>query len=99
MGTNRNRHTPYGGQNQQLILRDVLAIDRTRLANERTLLSWMRTAVMVLVSGLTLLKLFSGSWLMQGLGAFLIPLGLLAAGVGLRNYLRVRTLIEAQDHD
>lgn len=91
--------TPYAGRTQQLILRDVLAIDRTRLANERTLLSWLRTALMLLVSGITLLKLFEGVMVMEITGATLIPAGFLTAGLGLRRYLRTRTLIEAVDKD
>jgi len=51
---------PYAGTGETLILRDVLAIDRTRLANERTLLAWLRTGLMLLVSGVTLIKLFEG---------------------------------------
>jgi len=91
--------SPYAGRAQQLILRDVLAIDRTRLANERTLLAWLRTALMLLVSGVTLLKLFEGILVMEVLGAVLIPAGIFAGGLGLRRYLRTRTLIEAADKD
>ena len=89
----------YAGHGEQLILRDVLAIDRTRLANERTLLAWLRTALMLLVSGVTLLKLFEGIMIMEVLGAVLIPAGILTAVLGLRRYLRTRTLIEAADKD
>jgi putative membrane protein len=88
---------PYTGHPGQLILRDELAIDRTRLANERTLLAWMRTALMLLVSGITLLKLFEGVTAMEVLGAALIPAGLVTAGLGLRRYLRTRASIEAAD--
>lgn len=76
-----------------LVLRDVLAIDRTRLANERTLLAWLRTAIMLLVSGVTILKLFEGI-VMVAVGAALIPMGLLTAVWGFRRYLRTRLLIE-----
>jgi putative membrane protein len=61
----------------ELILRDQLALDRTRLANERTLLAYIRTAVMMIVVGATALKLFVDTpgvvitaWLFIGLGAF-----------------------------
>jgi putative membrane protein len=91
--------SPYSGHGQQLILRDVLAIDRTRLANERTLLSWLRTALMLLVSGVTLLKLFEGVAVMEVTGALLIPASFVTAGLGVRRYLRSRTLIEAADKD
>jgi putative membrane protein len=90
---------PYTGHGQQLILRDVLAIDRTRLANERTLLAWVRTAVMLLVSGMTLLKLFEGNWPLEILGAVLIPVALAAVAIGLWRYFQTRSLIEASDHD
>ena len=89
--------SPYAAKAGQLILRDELAIDRTRLANERTLLAWARTALMLLVSGATLLKLFEGIILMDVIGAALIPIGLLTAGMGLRRYLRTRSIIEAAD--
>jgi len=77
----------------------VLAIDRTRLANERTLLSWIRTALMLLVSGVTLLKLFKGILVMEVIGAALIPAGFFIAGLGVRHYLRTRALIEAVDKE
>ena len=98
---NSMSHTqpPFATHGHQLILRDVLAIDRTRLANERTLLAWVRTAVMLLVSGMTLLKLFEGIWPLETLGAILIPVALFAAAVGLRRYFQTRSLIEASDHD
>ena len=89
--------SPYAAKTGQLILRDELAIDRTRLANERTLLAWVRTALMLLVSGVTLLKLFEGILLMEVIGAALIPTGLFTAGLGLRRYLRTRSIIEAAD--
>lgn len=90
---------PYKNHNHQLILRDVLAIDRTRLANERTLLAWIRTSVMLLVSGISLLKLFEGVWVLEALGAFLIPVAIISAAVGLQRYFKVRSLIEASDQD
>lgn len=66
----------------ELILRDHLAIDRTRLANERTLLAYIRTAFMLIVAGATALKLFVETpavvltaWLFIGLGVFVALLG------------------------
>ncbi len=78
----------YTGHNKQLILRDELAIDRTRLANERTLLSWLRTALMILVSGITLLKLFPGVITLEITGGVLIPVSFLVAGLGVHRYWR-----------
>jgi putative membrane protein len=82
---------PYS--NGKLILRDVLAVDRTRLANERTLLAWLRTALMELVSGITLIKLFEGVLLAEIIGFSLLPLGLITAAYGIHRFFRVRALI------
>jgi putative membrane protein len=71
----------------------------TRLANERTLLAWLRTALMLFATGVTLIKLFEGVFAMQVLGILLLPTALLAAGVGLRRYLRTRALIGAAQRD
>jgi inner membrane protein YidH len=61
----------------ELILRDHLARDRTKLANERTLLAYIRTAFMLFVAGATALKVFVDTpgvvltaWLFIGLGVF-----------------------------
>jgi putative membrane protein len=37
---------------QEVILRDYLAIERTRLANERTLLSYIRSSLYLLLGGI-----------------------------------------------
>ncbi|MGR3809151.1 DUF202 domain-containing protein [Jiulongibacter sp. NS-SX5] len=44
-------------EKKDLILRDWLAIERTKLANERTFLAYFRTAFVFLATGLTFLKL------------------------------------------
>jgi len=52
----KNYHHTY---NEELILRDCLALDRTILANERTFLAYLRTAIMTFATGITLIKIFS----------------------------------------
>ena len=42
---------------EQIILRDYLALERTKLANERTLLSYIRSSLYLLIGGLALLKI------------------------------------------
>ena len=86
---------PYAGRGDTLILRDALAIDRTRLANERTLLAWLRTGLMLVVSGVTLIKLFEGQPLMEVTGYALIPCGLFTPAFGLRRFLQEKARIEA----
>ena len=43
-----------------MTLNDWLAVDRTRLANERTYLSYMRTVVTLVVAAITLYNLLKG---------------------------------------
>ncbi len=42
---------------EKLILRDYLAMQRTTLANERTLFSYIRTSLYLVIGGIGLLKL------------------------------------------
>lgn len=67
---------------EELILRDYLALDRTRLANERTLLAYIRTALMLVVAGVTALKLLVvtpavviTAWLFVVLGVLVLMIG------------------------
>lgn len=74
----------------ELILRDELALDRTQMANERTLLSYVRTAIMLVISGGTLLKLFGSDFPNLIAAWSIIGLGLLVAGWGGWRFRRVR---------
>jgi putative membrane protein len=49
--------TPDFEAKEEIILRDFLAIERTRLANERTLLSYIRASLYLLLSGVAILQL------------------------------------------
>ena len=60
---------------QQTDRRDNLALVRTDLANERTLLAYGRTALMVIATGVTVIKFFPESSLLQYLGWSLAFLG------------------------
>ena len=64
---------------EELILRDELAIDRTILANERTLLAYLRGAVSLVIAGATFMHFVPAGY-MHTLGLALLPLGL-ATGV------------------
>lgn len=41
---------------KEFILRDYLALERTKLANERTLLTYLRSALYLVIGGITLLQ-------------------------------------------
>lgn len=75
---------------REMILRDELALDRTRLANERTLLAYARTAIMLFVTGGTLLKLFGETPLNELTAWAIITMGAIVATIGGGRFLRVR---------
>lgn len=75
--------------NQELILRDQLAIDRTVLANERTLLAYIRTSLAMIAAGVTVVQLFEQR-VYQFSGSVLIVIGAATALLGVRSYRRAR---------
>lgn len=74
-------------------LRDELAIRRTILANQRTLLTFFNASLALMIGGLTLIKFFSG--LLHGLGWMFLPAGVILFLYGFRNYFRHKQMIEA----
>ena len=72
-----------------LTLRDQLALDRTVLANERTLLAYVRTALALLAGGLALLQFVDTVWAIT-LGTVALPLAVVVLGVGSVRFTRVR---------
>ena len=74
---------------EDLILRDHLAVDRTALANERTFLAYLRTALCMAVAGVSLHHFFPSTvlgYLGQTIGVFSIFLIVL----GYRRYRKMR---------
>ncbi len=83
------RPNPYSRFNRdQLILRDVLAADRTILANERTFLAYIRTALTFFVAGVTFIKFFDHI-LIEIVGYIFIPLGLIILIIGFIRYIKM----------
>lgn len=74
-------------EDDELGLRDHLAIDRTAMANQRTFLAYARTSIMLAATAVTLFKLFPGSGVARGVAIALVPSCLLIAILGTRNYL------------
>ena len=79
----------------ELILRDHLAADRTMLANERTLLSYLRASIFLIISAITFLKVFSSEWYMIATSYFLIVLGLIIGVIGTIRFLNMKRRIES----
>ncbi len=74
-----------------LILRDYLAIDRTRMANKRTFLAYVRTSLMLMGSGVSVIKLFSTDTFSLVIGISLSISSLIIAIVGLKEYMDMKT--------
>jgi putative membrane protein len=85
----------YDEFEEDLGLRDLLALDRTILANERTVLAYARTAVMLGVSSITLLKIFPDNPLAFFTAVALIPISILTATLGLQRFFSLsRSLVK-----
>ncbi|MEP3390105.1 MAG: DUF202 domain-containing protein [Reichenbachiella sp.] len=81
-----------------MILRDYLAVDRTKLANLRTLLAFVRTSLYLVVSGLAILKVKELYQLIP-IAYLLIGSSLIALAAGLTSYFRFRRKIGTQYKD
>jgi putative membrane protein len=72
---------------------------RFTLANERTFLAWIRTALALIAGGVTVAQLlgpFSVSWGRRGLATALIAAGTVVAGTSVRRWRRVQRAMRAQ---
>jgi putative membrane protein len=81
-------------KHDELILRDRLAIDRTHLANERTLLAYIRTAFMLIVAGATALKALPGDRVAVVTGWVLLAVGLIVALFGAGRFQAFRRRVQ-----
>lgn len=75
----------------RIILRDFLALERTTLANERTLFAYIRTSLYLILGGIAFLKLESfenNKWL--GYLSFAISLLMIVYGVLRYNKLKTK---------
>jgi putative membrane protein len=79
--------------NKELVLRESLAIQRTKMANQTTLLSFIRTALYFLVAGLSIENLItiSNSLFFE---IFFFSCSLALVGIGLYNYFINKKFIE-----
>lgn len=81
--------TTRDDQADRLTLRDHLALGRTTLANERTLLGYVRTALAMAVVGASALKFFESHALLV-LGWVFLAAGVATLLIGLRRYWQMR---------
>ncbi|MFO7950986.1 MAG: DUF202 domain-containing protein [Candidatus Fermentibacteraceae bacterium] len=80
-------------------LRDELATSRTYLATERTFLAYVRTAIMLGVSGISLVKLLHSQPELVILGYALMPLAIAVAIVGLVRFIRTRRFVKTSQDE
>jgi putative membrane protein len=80
---------------EEMILRDHLALDRTILANERTFLSYVRTTLAVVIVGATLLHL-SQDYVLDSLGALCILSGIIILVIGSKRTMAMSRAIHAK---
>lgn len=85
---------------EKIILRDYLALERTTLANERTLFSYIRTSLYLVIGGIGLLKLKDFSSL-RWLGEVALVISVLLIIYGLIRFLMLKRKLHKfyEQHD
>lgn len=81
--------------NEELLLRDYLAADRTMLAVDRTFLSYIRTSLTLFVAGISLIKFFDTA-LIHSMGWLFIISGIATFIFGLKRRIVVNKVINKQ---
>ena len=81
---NQNPYSRF--KNEELILRDYLAADRTTLANERTLMAYIRTSIAQAAAGGSLIHFLTSLAANIG-GGLLLVLAAGILGVGLQRFI------------
>ena len=79
----------YENTQNELILRDYLAIDRTILANERTLLAYVRTCLGFFATGAALINFIENS-LLAFLGYIFITAPVIIFVFGFYRFLKIK---------
>ena len=99
----------YGTRHQTLDQNTQLALQRSFLATERTLMAWIRTSISMIGFGFTLAKLFQSLassnvlirgpagkvWTAEGVGMLLISLGTFALIVAVLDHRRELKQLQA----
>lgn len=87
-----------------MILRDTLAVDRTRLANQRTLLSFFRTGLSLVVTALAIFEFkrddvwyIRAAWALIGIGLIVTILGFISFFAVKKNIVRSYTKLEGEE--
>lgn len=88
------RRSPFDEYDlRRLILRDYLAVERTRLANERTVLAYLRTTLALAAGAVTLLHFFDTA-AARITGWLLLPIAFVILAFGAVRYVSVRRRVQ-----
>lgn len=88
----RLKQPPFRNR-EPLILRDHLALERTRLSNERTLLSYIRSSLYLLIGGIALVQI-EGYGDLRYVGYLALLLCVLFVLVGFLRFFRLRDQLD-----
>ncbi|MDR3145782.1 MAG: DUF202 domain-containing protein [Treponema sp.] len=78
---------------EEKILRDYLALDRTKLANERTLLAYLRTVIGLIASAVGLIEIVNATWA-SILGYIFLALVPACLFLGLRHFIKMKIKLD-----
>ena len=78
----------------RLILRDHLALERTRLANERTFMAYIRSALYLVIGGLALIQL-EGHGDLAWVGATALALSAIFTAIGIVRFFTLRKQLDS----
>jgi putative membrane protein len=78
---------------ERIILRDYLALERTRLANERTLFAYLRTSLYLVLGGIAFLQLKDFEHI-KWLGYFSLGLSVVFLVVGIYTYFKLKSKLK-----
>lgn len=81
--------------NKEIILSDELSIHRTNLANERSLLSYIRTAATAVLVGISFVKLFEVG-ILQILGVAIMFGAVFTLALGLIKFKKTQEMIDRE---
>jgi len=86
-------NSPYSRfECEDLILRDELAVDRTLLANERTLMTYLRFGVGLLIAGVSIIQFSTQDWY-WAVGIACLPIGIITGLIGVKRYRKMNKSI------
>ena len=81
--------SPIESKQPQPGINDILAIERTIMANERTFLAYIRTSMTLLVPGVTGFQL-ADTLLLKIVSIMFVPLGILVFIIGVMRFYKKR---------